>query len=135
MFPLSVNTSFACVVWEKSGRVGVLNWSHPSGLPFFGPTLVHPVNEEFPTRVRRHDNGSIEVVGFVQWKSATRCGVLTKNRNGHWGIAWFTRDEVIMRNRHIVFGGGRVAFDVSTREFEPVGNDFLQEIGLERLSQ
>jgi hypothetical protein len=120
-------TNFACVVAESQGVTRVMDWSWSY---FLGPQRSHPADHNIS---RRHpeapDDGPR--VRATHWEFGERYGVVTR-RDGKWFVTWFNADNVPLKDRSILVGGGRVSFDLTQGRTEALPDDEVERLGLSR---
>jgi hypothetical protein len=97
---------------ETPGGPEPMWWSLRKVTPF----SMHPsrcvVSEYDPER-----NGS-KVVKRVSWKGGSRYGVLVRDEGDRWLVFWFSPQEVHLRERYWVIGGGRASIELPAKEWQ-----------------
>src|SRR5260370_32053923 len=94
--------------------------------PLTGPTHLHPGKYRIWEPWRRVD----ELTQPVRWQPGTRYGIVRKDFDTGWGVAWFAAEEISREGRRPVFGGGSLVFDLVNRPTEPFPLEQAKNLGL-----
>jgi hypothetical protein len=125
--PIPPETRFVCFVAETEQGPQPLLWS----LHKVGPFEMHPadggVSDYRPDDPVRRD----AFYAPVQWREALRYGLVTGDLNGRWRVRWLSREELHIRGRSWLLGGGEGQIDLTeTPDAEVASEGFWDRIGL-----
>jgi hypothetical protein len=130
------DTRFVCLVAETPQGPLPLPWS----LWKVGPFEMHPADcivsmhqpgdsMHQPGDPVRGDN----FCGPVHWHDADRYGLVTGDQQGRWRVRWLRREDLHVRGRSWLLGGGEGTIDLSgAPEAEVAADEFWDGIGLPR---
>jgi hypothetical protein len=77
-------------------------------------------------------NPKVDWNAYVQWHDGQRYGVVTHTTTGSWEVAWFAKEQVPLRGKRWLLGGGGVEFDLAEAIWEPLPADQVQRLELEK---
>jgi hypothetical protein len=123
---VSADVRFICLIAETNQGPEAMNW-------YVG--VITPSAAMHPRRCSRSIRVANEGSTFnanVQWKEATRFGVLTRNDHDEWRVYWFTPEEVNLTGRRWLIGGGNSRIVMpNPRAAEAASDEFLECVGLD----
>jgi hypothetical protein len=123
---VSADVRFICLIAETNQGPEAMNW-------YVG--VITPSATMHPGRCSRSIRVANEGSTFnanVQWKQATRFGVLTQNEHDEWKLYWFTPEEMHLTGRRCLIGGGTSRIVVPNPAFaEEVLPELLERVGLD----
>lgn len=70
--------------------------------------------------------------GFVRpvsWEDGQKYGVLRQDKDDHWEVYWFSPEDVNLRGRYWVLGGGQASIELSSQGGQAASEEFLDEVG------
>ncbi len=129
---LPPDTHFASIVAESEGVLRNMDWSVPSPFVISFPNRMHPADCTWSLQDSRHPP-RIDWDAYVSWEWGTRYGVVTMSRGGVWKVTWFASEEIPLRGRVLLLGGGRAGFDLAGRASEPLPAAEVRQLGLQNV--
>jgi hypothetical protein len=119
---------FVCVLSDSRGQIRPMHW-------YIGEMLQKPVKKT-PTPISFDFNANEHAsAGFVAWEAGDRFGVAVKSTDGTWRVFWFAAAQVPLEERSVIFGGGTANFELSKSVAEPLGDDAVNELGLQEAKE
>lgn len=126
--PLPSGYESFCLVAEDSKGIGTLPWYHSKVFaftadPFMGGSLGGGFWDA------DHDGF---ILASVQWREASRYGVLIHFRDDQWRLVWLASSGVRRPSvSRFVVGGGRAAMTLSSEDLTQVpSRELLERLGL-----
>ena len=123
---IPVGVEFLSLVASADGEIVNLDWSPNSELQM--PFTMHPAHCVWSSQ--DPSNPKVDWHAYVQWRPAQRYGVVTRKTDGAWQVVWFAAEQVPLRGKRLLLGGGRVEFDLAQERAEPLVPDQVQRLGL-----
>jgi hypothetical protein len=119
------STRFFCLLVDTPAGPKAMWWS----LDYVGPFTMHPGNCIVSDFDPPWDRPAAR--RQVSWQDGARYGVLTRDRGDHWQVFWFTPEEVNLRGRSWLLGGGEASIDLPAKDRgEPASDEFLDRVGI-----
>jgi hypothetical protein len=111
------STQLLCLIAETSSGPVPLRWG---GDPFF----------EFPPLPKGRTTGRMRLGAGVSWRDGKRYGVLIRDRDDRWLVFWLRPEEVRLRGRYPLIGGGEADIDLPPKDRgEPASEELLDAVG------
>jgi hypothetical protein len=104
------STRFLCLVADTPHGPEPMWWS----LRKLGPFTMHP--RGCTASLFDPEWDGTQTTRGVSWLDGTRYGVLTCDQDGRWWVFWFTPEEVHLRGRYWVVGGGEASIELPPKD-------------------
>jgi hypothetical protein len=121
---IDASTVLLCLIVDTPAGPEAMLWS----LHKVGPFSMHP-NGGSVSEFNARSQGRRRTYP-VLWREGTRYGVLTRDEDGRWRVFWFRPDEVHLRGRYWILGGGEASIVLPAVGLaEPASKEFLDRVG------
>jgi hypothetical protein len=120
------STRMLCLVADTPAGPEAMWWS----LHKVGPFSMHPNDCTVSMFNPKHDG--MRAIRRALWRDGKRYGVLTQDANDNWLVFWFSPEEVHLRGRYWVIGGGEAAIELPPKDrAERASEEMLDQVGFD----